>query len=65
MRMGEHWTDITLVIFLCQITTRNDGCNINEHMKADLLLSTAPITESLNKHCIVLYMFCLRRGASG
>ena len=70
MRMGEHSTDITFVIFWCHIRTCNDGCNINEQMKVDLLLKTAPIFESSNKHgtCFlytVRYMFCLRHGASG
>ena len=43
--------------FLCHITSCNDGCNINEQMKVDLIfihsiiqISTVPITEPLNKH---------------
>lgn len=37
MRMGEHSTDVTFVIFWCHIRTCNDGCNINEQMKVDLV----------------------------
>ena len=41
----------------CHIRTCNHGCNINEEIKVDLIMvhsitriSTAPITEYLNKH---------------
>ena len=56
MRTGEHSTNITLATFLCHITTCNDGCNVNEEIKENLIfihsitrISTAPITEYFNK----------------
>ena len=61
MRMGEHSTNITLATFLCHITTCNDGCNVNEEVKENLIfihsitrISTAPITEYFNKQDLYL-----------
>ena len=55
--MGERSAGMTLVTVLCHMRTQNDGCKIKKQMKVALIfvhsitqISTAPVTEYLNKH---------------
>ena len=56
MKLEEHLTAIKLVIFLCDIRTFKDGCNINEQIKVDLVFvhsitdSIAHFPEYFHKH---------------